>query len=91
MVRGLDLDGEFKDEKGQLRKWGTVRVAVNDWMRSSGAFDGLVDIDAVTRDAGIPSNLKTEFRIPGDPPANIPNDSAHQAIADTIDLSLFTR
>jgi beta-lactamase regulating signal transducer with metallopeptidase domain len=91
MSFGPNLEGEFKDEKGQSRKWDTVRVAVNDWMRSSGIFDGLFDIDAVTRDAGSPSNLKLEFRIPGDPPANIANDRAHQAIADAIDLSLFTR
>jgi hypothetical protein len=88
---GPILDVEFRDEKGQLRKWDTVRVAVNDWMKSSGAFDGLFDIDAVIRDPANPSNLKPEFRIPGDPPVYVFNDSAHQAVADAVDLLLFTR
>jgi hypothetical protein len=90
---GMDLDGEFKDEKGQFRKIDTIRVALNDWMKSSGAFDGLVDLDAVTRDPANPSNLKSEFRIPGDPTVNVFNDTAtaHQAIADAVDLSLFSR
>jgi beta-lactamase regulating signal transducer with metallopeptidase domain len=91
MFIGPSLDGEFKDEKGQSRKTDTVRVAINDWMKSSGAFDGLVDFDAVVRDPANPGNLKLEFRIPGDPPANIFNDTAHKAIADAIDLSIFTR
>ena len=82
------LDGEFKDEKGQLRKIDSIRVAVNDWMKSRGVFDGLVDFDAVTRDPANPGTLKLELR---DPPANFLNDRGHQAIADAIDLSLFTR
>ncbi|HTG72482.1 MAG TPA: M56 family metallopeptidase [Terriglobia bacterium] len=92
MIVGMGgLDGEFKDEKGQLRKVDSVRVAVNDWMKSSGVFDALVDLDAVTRDPANPSTLKPEFRISNDPPTNVANERAHQAIADAIDLSLFTR
>jgi beta-lactamase regulating signal transducer with metallopeptidase domain len=91
MFASPNFDGEFKDDKGQLRKSDSVRVAVNDWMKSAGAFDGLIDFDAVTRDPANPSNLKPEFRIANDPPAHIFNDSAHQAVADAIDLSLFTR
>jgi len=91
MLPGPSLDGEFKDEKGQLRKIDSVRVAVNDWMKSSGAFDGFVDLDAVTRDPANPGNLKPEFRISNDPPTNVANERAHQAIADAIDLSIFTR
>lgn len=85
------LDGEFKDEKGQLRKIDSIRVAVNDWMKSSGVFDAVVDLDAVIRDAGNPGNLKPEFRIANDPPTNVANDRVHQAIADSIDLSIFIR
>ena len=86
-----DGDAEFRDEKGQMRKIDSVRVAVNEWMKSSGAFDGLVDLDAITRDPANPGTLKQELRIPNDPPVNVLNDRAHQVIADAIDLSLFTR
>ena len=91
MFPGQSLDGEFRDQKGQSRKVDSVRVGVNDWMKSSGAFDALVDLDAALRDPANPGNLKPEFRTPGDPPANVFNDRAHQAAADAIDLSLFTR
>ena len=59
MMPGPSLDGEFKDEKGQLRKIDSVRVALNDWMKSSGVFDALVDLDAVTRDPASPGNFET--------------------------------
>jgi beta-lactamase regulating signal transducer with metallopeptidase domain len=82
---------EFKDGNGQLRKTDSVRVAVNNWMKSVGAVDGLVDLDAVVRDPVNPANIKPEFQMSNDPPSNALNDRAHQAIADAIDLSLFTR
>jgi hypothetical protein len=91
MMTGQSQDLEFRDEKGQLRKVDSVRVAVNDWMKSSGIFDALVDLDAATRDSANPGTLKAEFRISDDPPTNVANDRAHQVIADAIDLSLFTR
>jgi beta-lactamase regulating signal transducer with metallopeptidase domain len=86
---------EFKDENGQMRKFDSVRVAVNDWMRNSGAFDGLADFDAVTRDTANPGDLKEEFRNPNYPspypPMNPLNDRGHHAVADAIDLSMFAR
>ena len=50
-------DDEFRDEKGQMRKVDTVRLAINDWMRTSGAFEGLADFDAITRDTANPGDL----------------------------------
>lgn len=91
MMFGPGLEGEFKDEKGQFRKLDTLRVATNDWMKSSGVFDALVDLDAVVRDPANPSKLKPELRVSNDPPSEIFNDRAQQAIADAIDLSIFTR
>jgi lysophospholipase L1-like esterase len=35
----------------------TVRQKVNDWIRSSGEFDGMVDLDAVLRDPSHPTRL----------------------------------
>jgi len=64
----------------------TARQAVNAWIRTSGAFDGVLDFDAVWRDPNRPSRVKDEFladdRLHG-------NDVGYRAMADSIDLSLF--
>jgi len=91
MFIGPSLDEDFRDETGQIRKTDSIRVAINDWMKSSGAFDGLVDFDSVSRDPANPANLKAEFRIAGDPPSHAFNDRGQQAMADAVDLAMFTR
>jgi lysophospholipase L1-like esterase len=63
-----------------------IRSAVNDWIRTTGLLDGMIDFDLATRN---PENPKT-FR----PGYNIsdhlhPNDAGYKAMADAIDLSLF--
>jgi len=64
-----------------------VRQAVNTWIRSSGAYDAVVDFEAATRD---PQNPK-RFRPDLDPGDHLhPNDAGYQAMADAIDLSIFT-
>jgi lysophospholipase L1-like esterase len=63
-----------------------IRSAVNDWIRTSGAFDGVVDFEAATRDANNPKRLKAEF----DPGDHLhPNDAGYKAMADAVDLALF--
>jgi len=65
-----------------------LRQSVNAWIRNSGKFDAVVDFDAATRDPADPSRLKPEFNS-GD---NIhPNDAGNKAMADAIDVSVFTR
>lgn len=64
-----------------------VRQAVNTWIRTSGAFDAVVDFEAATRDPNNPKRLRAEF----DPGDHLhPNDAGYQAMADAIDLSLFS-
>ena len=64
----------------------TVRLAVNGWIRTSGAFDGVIDFDALARDPARPSRLKAEFNS-GD---NLhPNDAAYEAMAAAIDLGML--
>lgn len=64
------------------------RQRINSWIRSSHAFDAVVDFDAVLRDPAHKSRLRQEFN-PGD---NIhPNDAGNQAMADAIDLSVLLR
>src|SRR3954471_2811705 len=63
-----------------------IRSAVNDWIRTSGAFDAVVDFEAATRDPNNPKRFKTEF----DPGDHLhPNDAGYKAMADAIDLSIF--
>jgi lysophospholipase L1-like esterase len=61
------------------------RQAVNTFIRS-GAFDGLVDFDAATRDPARPSHLRADLESEGH---LHPNDLGYRAMGDAIDLSLF--
>jgi lysophospholipase L1-like esterase len=63
-----------------------TRAAVNQWIRSSGAFDAVVDFDAATRDPAHPRQLRPGFNN-GD--HLHPNDAGYQAMSDAIALSIF--
>jgi lysophospholipase L1-like esterase len=64
-----------------------VRKAVNDWIRTGGAFDGFVDFEAAVRDPQHPDTF-----LPSDDPGDHlhPNDAGYKAMGDAIDLKLFT-
>jgi lysophospholipase L1-like esterase len=65
-----------------------VREAVNNWIRTSGTFDGAVDFDKVTRDPANPTHLIANY----DSGDHVhPNDAGYQAMASSIDLSQFTK
>jgi lysophospholipase L1-like esterase len=59
----------------------TVRSAVNEWIRTSGAFDGVADVDAALRDPVSPRRLRPVFDT-GD--HLHPNDAGYAAIADAV-------
>jgi lysophospholipase L1-like esterase len=63
-----------------------IRMAVNQWIRTSGAFDAVVDFDLVARDPEHPKQFKPGFNN-GD--HLHPNDAGYQAMANAIDLSVF--
>lgn len=72
--------GEWTPEKEATRN------AVNDFLRSSTEFDGVIDFDAVLRDPANPSRLRAEF----DSGDHIhPNDAGDQAMADFVPLHLL--
>jgi lysophospholipase L1-like esterase len=73
---------------GYARENGEViRETVNRWIRTSGAFDAVVDFDAATRDPNNPKRLRPAF----DPGDHLhPNDAGYAAMADAVDLSMFT-
>lgn len=74
---------------GYQREHGeSVREAVNNWIRTSGMFDAVVDFEKATRDAADPKKIRAEF----DPGDHLhPNDAGYQAMADSIDLTVFTK
>lgn len=65
-----------------------LRQAVNAWIRDSGTFDAVVDFDAVTRDPANPERLHPDYDS-GD--FIHPNDAGNAAMANAIDLSVFSR
>ena len=65
-----------------------VRSAVNQWIRTSQRFDGVIDFDAITRDPAQPSVLKPSV----DHGDHLhPGDAGYKAMGDGIDLGLFAR
>jgi len=62
------------------------RQAVNRWIRTSRAYDGVIDFDAATRDPGQAGRFLPQY----DSGDHLhPNDAGYRAMADAIDLSLF--
>jgi lysophospholipase L1-like esterase len=74
---------------GYAREDGEViRQAVNQWIRTGGAYDAVVDFEAATRDPANPKRFRPEF----DPGDHLhPNDAGYQAMADAVDLAIFMR
>jgi lysophospholipase L1-like esterase len=63
-----------------------IREAVNTWIRTSGAFDGVIDFDAVMRDPADPLRLNPAY----DSGDHLhPNDAGYQAMANAIDLNML--
>lgn len=63
------------------------RRAVNEWIRTSQAYDAVIDFDNVLRDPSHPTRLLAAFDS-GDHAH--PNDAGYRAMANAIDLRLFT-
>jgi lysophospholipase L1-like esterase len=62
------------------------RQLVNRFVRQSGAYDAVIDFDAVLRDPAQPTRLRPEY----DSGDHVhPNDLGHRAMAEAIDLKLF--
>ena len=65
----------------------TKRQALNEFIRTSGEFDGVIDFDLATRDPENPSVYLPAY----DSGDHLhPNDAGYEAMANAIDLSLFT-
>jgi len=74
--------GHYSDKGEQIRE------AVNDWIRNSGAFDGVADFDKATQDPANP----THFNPADDSGDHLhPKDEGYAAMTAAIDLSLFAK
>ena len=62
------------------------RQAVNEWIRTGNAYDGVIDFDKATRDPGDPKKFLEKYD--GCDYLH-PSDAGYKAMADAIDLSLF--
>jgi lysophospholipase L1-like esterase len=63
-----------------------TREKVNHWIRTSGAFDAVIDFDAVMRDPANPKHIRHKF----DSGDHIhPNDLGNAAMANAFDLKVF--
>ena len=63
-----------------------TRQALNQWIRTGGAFDGVVDFDRAVADPIHPSHLAPSF----DSGDHLhPNDAGYRAMAAAVDLSMF--
>jgi len=61
------------------------RQAVNEWIRTSGDYDAVIDFDAAIRDPTQPSRFQPRFSEDNPPP----NDVGSKAMEDAVDLTLF--
>jgi lysophospholipase L1-like esterase len=77
---GTIFPGYYSPEKEQLRE------AVNNWIRSSDAFDAVIDFDRAVRDPSHPTRMLPAY----DSGDHLhPNDLGMQAMANAIPLELF--
>jgi lysophospholipase L1-like esterase len=77
---GKPLFGYYSEAKEAKRQ------AVNQWIRTSGAFDGVIDFDAATRDPNNQRHIRAEF----DSGDHLhPQDTGYKAMADSVDLGLL--
>ena len=91
--RGVVIFGATMTPMGNMNRPNTPaanakRKAVNEWIRTSGAFDGVIDFDAVTRDPAQPDQFLPAY----DSGDHLhPSDAGYKAMGESIDLTLFRR
>ena len=65
-----------------------ARTELNHWIKTSNVFDGVIDFDTAMRDSEHPTWMLQEYNS-GD--YVHPNDTGYKAMANAIDLTLFTK
>jgi len=62
----------------------SIRQAVNQWIRTGGAFDGVFDFDVAVRDTNHPARFRDDYQS-GD--HLHPSAAGYKAMADAVDIS----
>jgi lysophospholipase L1-like esterase len=89
-ARGLKIYGAtltpFEGAPYYTQEGEAKRTALNEWIRTSHAYDGVVDFDMVTRDPTAPRKFLPAY----DSGDHLhPGDAGYKAMGDAIDLALF--
>lgn len=84
---GLKIYGATLTPAGATGTMEANRQAVNEWIRTSRAYDAVIDFDEVTRD---PSNPSFFLPIYDSGDRVHPNDAGYAAMGQAIPLELFT-
>jgi len=89
-ARGLKIFGATILPYQGFGAWTTTgeakRVAVNQWIRTSRAFDGVIDFDAALRDPARPARMAPQY----DSGDHLhPGPAGHEAMGNAVDLALF--
>ncbi|WP_031404295.1 SGNH/GDSL hydrolase family protein [Thiomonas sp. FB-Cd] len=85
--RGITIYGGTITPAGLPPQREAIRQQVNAWIRSSAAFDGVIDFDAALRDRARPTRLRARY----DSGDHVhPNDAGYAAMAQAVPLDLIT-
>jgi lysophospholipase L1-like esterase len=78
--KGTVFPGYFTPEKDAKRK------AVNEWIRTGNAFDGVIDFEKAVEDPKDPDQMLAAY----DSGDHLhPNDAGYQAMGEAVDLAFF--
>src|ERR1035437_484770 len=78
----LPFGGSSYDSPDHQKAWQTV----NDWIRDSGRFDAVIDLDSAMHDPANPSKLLPSY----DSGDHLhPSETGHHMMAEAVDLTLF--
>jgi lysophospholipase L1-like esterase len=81
-LEGTPYAGHYSIAKDRMRG------QLNQWLRTAGLFDAVVDFDEVLRDPAAPQRLRTGF----DSGDHLhPGDAGYRAMADAIDIAAILR
>jgi lysophospholipase L1-like esterase len=89
-ARGLKVYGATLTPFEGAAYWTTEgeakRRSLNQWIRTSGAYDAVIDFDQVTRDPAAPTRFLPAY----DSGDHLhPGDAGYKAMGETVDLELF--